>query len=161
MSIETPRPEDAPAIERLATGTGVFTPDEIRVVNEMLDGFFDPQPRDDHTFLIYRNGNPNDVAGFACYGPTPLTDGVWDLYWICVDRATQRHGIGSELLKRIEQQLCSQNARAIFLETSDSDAYATAREFYSRHGYECIAHIPDFYAVGDGKVLYRKDLEKK
>jgi ribosomal protein S18 acetylase RimI-like enzyme len=160
MSIETPRHEDAPAIERLAKGTGVFTPDEIRVVNEMLDEYFDPQPRDDHTFLIYRNGNPDDVAGFACYGPTPLTDRVWDLYWICVDRATQRHGIGSELLKRIEQQLCAQNARAIFLETSDSDAYATAREFYSRHGYERIAHIADFYAAGDGKVLYRKILNK-
>lgn len=161
MTIETPRPEDAPAIERLATGTGVFTADEIHVVNEMLDEFFDPQPRDDHTFLIYRNGNPNDVAGFACYGPTPLTDRVWDLYWICVDRATQRHGIGSQLLMRIEQQLRAQNARAIFLETSDSDEYASAREFYSRHGYECVAHIADFYAVGDGKVLYRKSLEMK
>lgn len=160
MSIETPRLEDAPAIERLATGTGVFTSDEIRVVNEMLDEFFDPQPRDDHTFLIYRNGQPNDVAGFACYGPTPLTDRVWDLYWICVDRAAQRHGIGSELLKEIEQDLCVRRARAIYLETSDSDSYAAAREFYEQHGYECVAHINDFYAIGDGKVLYRKILQK-
>jgi ribosomal protein S18 acetylase RimI-like enzyme len=158
MSIETPRPADAPAIERLAKETGVFTPDEIRVVNEMLDEFFDPQPRDDHTFLIYRNGKPDDVAGFACYGPTPLTDRVWDLYWICVDRATQRHGIGSVLLEQVEKDLCAHHARAIYLETSDSDSYAAAREFYERHGYMCVAHIKDFYAVGDGKVLYHKKL---
>jgi ribosomal protein S18 acetylase RimI-like enzyme len=158
MSIETPRPDDVPAIERLATGTGVFTPEEIRVVGEMLGAFFDPDPRDDHTFVIYRNGNPSGVSGFACYGPTPLTDGVWDLYWICVDRAEQRHGIGGELLQNVEQDVRARGGRAIYLETSDSDEYAAAREFYTRHGYECIAHIDDFYAPGEGKVIYRKRL---
>ena len=160
MSIEPPRHEDAPAIERLAEGTGVFTPDEIRIVREMLDEFFDPQPRDDHTFIVYRNGRPDEVAGFACYGPTPLTDRVWDLYWICVDRAAQRRGIGGELLEQIERDLIAHHARAIYLETSDSAEYAAARDFYERHGYERVAHIEDFYAAGDGKVLYRKNLEK-
>ena len=161
MSIETPRREDAPLIERVAKNTGVFSAEEIRIVGEMLGEFFDPEPRDDHTFVVYRNGNPNAVAGFACYGPTPLTDRVWDLYWLCVDRAEQRRGIGTELLTEIEQNLCAHNARAIYLETSDSAAYAAAREFYERHGYERIAHLEDFYAAGDGKILYRKCLEKK
>lgn len=161
MNIETPRREDAPSIERVARNTGVFSPDEIRIVGEMLDEFFDPEPRDDHTFVIYRNGNPNAVAGFACYGPTPLTDRVWDLYWLCVDRAEQRHGIGTELLVKIEQDLCAHNARAIYLETSDSAAYAAAREFYEQHGYERLAHFDSFYAPGDGKVIYRKVFDKK
>jgi ribosomal protein S18 acetylase RimI-like enzyme len=158
MLIETPRPDDAPAIERLATGTGVFTPEEIRVVGEMLGSFFNPDPQDDHTFVIYRNGDPNGVSGFACYGPTPLTDHVWDLYWICVDRAEQRRGIGSELLERVEANVRAQRGRAIYLETSDSDDYARARGFYERQGYECVAHISDFYSPGEGKVIYRKHL---
>jgi len=158
--IETPRPEDAPSIERVAKGSGVFTPAEIHIVTEMLGAFFNPEPRDDHTFVIYRNGNPTAVAGFACYGPTPLTDRVWDLYWLCVDPTQQRQGIGSELLGRIEQDLCTRNARAIYLETSDSAAYATARQFYERHGYERLARIDNFYAPGDGKVIYRKVLDR-
>ena len=85
---------------------------------------------------------------------------MWDLYWICVDRAAQRQGIGSELLKNIEQDLCARRARAIYLETSDLDSYAAARGFYERHGYECVAHIKDFYAIGDRKVFYRKILQK-
>ncbi len=158
MPIETPRLEDAPAIERLALGTGVFTSEEIRVVGEMLGAFFDPDPRDDHTFVIYRNGNPTGVSGFACYGPTPLADRVWDLYWICVDRAEQGHGIGSELLEDIERDIHARRGRAIYLETSDSNEYAGAREFYARRGYECVAHLNDFYAPGEGKVIYRKQL---
>jgi ribosomal protein S18 acetylase RimI-like enzyme len=161
MTIETPRPEDALAIECLAQETGVFTPEEIRIVREMLDAFFHPKPWDDHTFVICRNGKPNAVAGFACYGPTPLTDRVWDLYWICVSRAAQRRGIGSELLEQIEADVRTRNARAIYLETSDSEAYATAREFYECHGYEPVAHIDDFYAPGEGKVIFRKNMQKK
>jgi ribosomal protein S18 acetylase RimI-like enzyme len=159
MNIEFPQFKDAGDIARVAQGTGVFTSEELRVVQEMLDTFLDPEPRDDHTFIIYRNGNPNSVAGFACYGPTPLTEGIWDLYWICVDRAQQANGIGSTLLKKIEGELCARRARAIYLETSDSDAYKPARDFYERHGYEIAARFPDFYAAGEGKVVYRKKLE--
>jgi ribosomal protein S18 acetylase RimI-like enzyme len=158
MNIESPQPKDVGDIARVAQGTGVFTPEELRVVQEMLDTFFHPEPRDDHSFIIYRNGDPNSVAGFACYGPTPLTEGVWDLYWICVDREQQANGIGSTLLKKIEAELCSRHARAIYLETSDSDAYQAARKFYERHGYEIAAHFADFYAPGEGKVVYRKKL---
>ncbi len=127
----------------------------------MLDAFFDPAPRDDHTFVVYRNGNANSVAGFACYGPTPLTDRVWDLYWICVERAQQSNGIGSKLLRAIENDLRARGARAIYLETEDSPTYQPAREFYERHGYACVAQLSDFYAPGEGKVIYRKVLQER
>lgn len=154
--IETPQPKDASAIERIAEGTNAFTSDEIQIVREMLAAYFHPEPRDDHTFVIYRNGDPNAVAGFACFGPTPLTDRVWDLYWICVDHAQQGIGIGSQLLLKIEEDLSARGARAVYLETSDSKAYRAARDFYERHGYERTAHIDNFYAPGEGKVIYRK-----
>ncbi len=160
MTIESPRLEDAGAIVRIAQDTGVFTPEELRVVQEMIDAYFDPAPRDDHTFVIYRNGNPNSIAGFACFGPTPLTDRVWDLYWICVDRLQQYTGIGSKLLREIEDDLQRRGARTIYLETADSPAYQPARDFYERHGYERAAHLADFYAPGEGKVIYRKALDK-
>ena len=158
--IEPPMPADACAIERIAQEVGIFTPDEIHIVREMLDAYFHPEPRDDHAFIVYRNGNANSVAGFACFGPTPLTDRVWDLYWICVDRAQQCNGIGSVLLAQVEQDLCARGARAIYLETSDSEAYRAARSFYESHGYERLACIDNFYAPGEGKVIYRKVLRK-
>ena len=153
--IESPQPDDIPIIERIAAETGAFNPTEVAVVREMLDTFFNPEPRDDHTFVVYRNGT-SSVVGFACYGPTPLTDRIWDLYWICVDRTHQKNGIGSVILQAVEFQVCQQGARAIYLETSDSDTYRPAREFYERNGYDRMAVIDNFYAPGDGKVIYRK-----
>jgi ribosomal protein S18 acetylase RimI-like enzyme len=160
MSIQTPQSSDIPIITRVAEGSGVFNRDELRVVREMLDAYFHPGPDDDYEFVVYRNGTPDSVAGFACFGPTPLTDRVWDLYWICVDRAQQCAGIGSRLLKRVEDDLRTRLARAIYLETSDSAAYQPARGFYEHHGYARVAHFDDFYAPGEGKVVYRKVLRK-
>ncbi|MBI4787887.1 MAG: GNAT family N-acetyltransferase [Chloroflexi bacterium] len=153
--IEPPQPDDVPEIERIALATGAFNPNEVAIVREMLDCYFHPEPRDDHTFVVYRNGT-QAVVGFACYGPTPLTDRIWDLYWICVDRAYQKNGIGRVLLRQVEQSVCERGARAIYLETSDSAVYMPAREFYERNGYQFLAHIDNFYAPGEGKVIYRK-----
>jgi ribosomal protein S18 acetylase RimI-like enzyme len=154
--IETPQPKDVLAIERLAAETGAFNPTEVAVVREMLDAFFHPEPRDDHTFLVYRDGTADSVLGFVCFGPTPLADRIWDLYWISVDRCHQKNGIGRILLRRVEEEVCARGARAIYLETSDSEVYRPAREFYEGNGYQRLAQIDDFYAPGEGKVMYRK-----
>ncbi len=154
--IETPQPEDVLAIERIAAETGAFNPTEVAVVREMLDAFFNPEPRDDHTFLVYRNGAAHSVLGFVCFGPTPMTDRIWDLYWICVDHHHQKNGIGGILLREVEEHVCARGARAIYLETSDSEVYQPAREFYESNGYQCLVRIDDFYAPGDGKIVYRK-----
>ncbi len=159
MDIELPLPKDADAIARVAKGAGVFTPEELRVVQEMVQAFFNPEPRDDHTFVIYRNGDPNSIAGFACFGPTPLAQGIWDLYWICVDRPHQTNGIGGILLENIENQVRARGGRAIYLETSSSPEYKPARDFYQRHGYECAARFSDFYTPGEDKIVYRKLLQ--
>lgn len=159
MSIEAPQLKDIDAIVRVAQTTGVFNPIELSVVREMLDAFFNPEPRDDHAFIVYRNGNPNGVAGFACFGPTPMADRIWDLYWICVQRDQQSNGIGSILLTEVEHAVRAQGARTIYLETSDSAEYQPAREFYERHCYKRVAHLPDFYTIGEGKIIYSKPLE--
>ena len=155
--IEPPCPEDAPAIRCIAENAGVFSPSEIASVSEMLDAFFDPTPDDDHLFVACRT--PAGILdGFACYGPVPFTDRVWELYWICVERRRQRNGVGRELLQFVTKALRERSVRAVYLETSDSAAYCTARAFYEREGFKCVAHLEDFYAPGEGKLIYRREL---
>lgn len=156
MPIETPRPQDAPTILQVATSTGVFSAEELRVVGELLATYFDPHVKDDYEFLVYRNGNPETVAGFACFGPVPLADRIWDFYWLGVDRAFQGAGIGLQLLHAVEAAMRQRGARAVYLETSDSPAYQPARTLYERHGYARVAEFDDFYAPGEGKIIYRK-----
>ena len=50
-------------------------------------------------------------------------------------------------------------AKHIYADTSSSDRYAGTRGFYQRMGFESEARLPDFYAPGDGKIVYVKALD--
>lgn len=157
--IENPQPDDVPEIERIAAEAGVFNHMDLAIIRELLQAYLHPEPRDEYTFIVYRNGG-REILGFACYGPNALTDRNWDLYWICVKKSRQKGGIGKILLCEIEQEICRKDARALYVDTSDTEAYAAARGFYERNGYQQVAHMDDFYEPGDGKVVYRKVFRK-
>ncbi len=96
--------------------------------------------------------------GYICWGPTPLTEGTWDIYWIAVAADKQREGIGTALLKSAEDRIKQNNGRLIFIETSSKPEYEEARRFYVSNSYKLICQIADFYAPGDDKLIFRKKL---
>jgi len=96
--------------------------------------------------------------GYACFGPHPLTQGTYDLYWIAVDPVAQGHGIGHALLARVEAEVQARGGRLLLIETSSTPAYASARRLYETSGYRCEAIIHDFYAPGDDLLIFSKDL---
>ena len=95
------------------------------------------------------------LVGWICWGPTPCTLGTYDLYWMAVDPAAQRGGVGTALLAEMERQLVGR-ARLIVVETAGRADYAATRGFYESRGYRPTARIPEFYAPGDDLVIYTK-----
>jgi len=111
----------------------------------------------DYRFVgAYDDGD--DLAGYACWGPTPGTVGTADLYWIVVDPARHGQGIGTLLLAEAERRLQADGSRLVVVHTSGRADYAPTRGFYERRGYTRAAIIPEFYAPGDDLVIYLKDL---
>ena len=98
------------------------------------------------------------MLGYACFGPHPLTQGTYDLYWIVVDPIAQGRGIGHTLLARVEAEVRARGGRLLLIETSGTPAYASARRLYETSGYCCEAIIHDFYASGDNLLIFSKDL---
>ncbi|MBA3672932.1 MAG: GNAT family N-acetyltransferase [Gemmatimonadaceae bacterium] len=92
------------------------------------------------------------LCGYACFGPTPSTDGTHDLYWLVVDPASQKSGVGRSLLRGVEQVLARRGARLLVVETSSRDEYAGTRAFYARGGYIEAARVRDFYAPSDDRI---------
>ena len=100
----------------------------------------------------------DELIGYACWGPTPGTEGTWDLYWIVVARERQGAGIGSMLLRHVERTLATERGRLVVVETSSRADYEPTRGFYEARGYTRTAVIPGYYAPGDDLVIYLKDL---
>jgi ribosomal protein S18 acetylase RimI-like enzyme len=82
--------------------------------------------------------------------------GSFDLYWIAVRRGAQGGGVGRILLEAAEARIARDGGRGIYVETSTKDQYHPTRAFYEHFGYQKAAVLADFYAPGDGKVIYVK-----
>jgi ribosomal protein S18 acetylase RimI-like enzyme len=132
----------------------VFRPSEVAIAVELLDRA--AAGDDDYRFVGAFDGD--DLVGYACWGPTPGTEGTFDLYWIAVDTTRQGGGVGSQLLTHVERTLQAGGGRLIVVETSSRADYAPTRAFYERRGYTRAATLPGYYAPGDNLVIYLKEL---
>ena len=144
---------DEEAVMRILRNTPEFKPFEVVVAGELIDDYLE-DPASDYYHLVAESGS--EVLGYICYGPTPLTEGTWDVYWMAVDHDRQGQGIGGRLLETAEAKMSVAKARIIIIETSTIPSYEKTQRFYLSHNYEIIATIPDFYAPGDGKLILQK-----
>lgn len=147
---------DTAAIVGLVEQAGVFNAADVECVRELLSDYVHKPDRGGYEFIVYRqDGRP---LGMACYGATPLTEGTYDLYWLCVAPEARRGGVARRLIGEVEADLQRRGARLLVVETSSSEGYRPAREFYLAAGYQRQATIPDFYAPGNDLVIYTKRL---
>ncbi len=140
--------------EVLSLAADFFRELEIACIQELLETYLYKPGQKDYVFLSCEDGGR--MIAFVCYGPTPLTEATFSLYWICTGGSYQRHSVGSALLADVETRIARQGARLLLVETSSTADYAPARRFYSRHGFKQLAVIPDFYAMGDDLITYGK-----
>jgi ribosomal protein S18 acetylase RimI-like enzyme len=154
VEIRWSQPADRDAILAFTAATKFFRPGEIEIAREVLDDSLrDGPPGDYQSYSALLGGR---CVGWVCFGPTPCTEGTFDLYWIVVDPACQGRGIGRGLMGLSERLIAARGGRMVVVETSGRADYDSTRQFYLRIGYHQAAFIEDFYAPGDAKVVYLK-----
>jgi GNAT superfamily N-acetyltransferase len=157
MAIKPFAPRDRDSIRRILRQRGTFTAAEIKGALEILDEILrHPKRRAYYAFCSF--DGRIDPAGYICFGPIPMTERCFDLYWIAVDEASARKGIGGRLLQFMEEFVRQRGARRIYVDTSSTLAYAPARAFYEKHGYRAECVLSDFYREGDHQVIYMKEV---
>ena len=148
---------DREAILQISSAVGVFTEEEVATVDELLQAhLYDLEQRDYFFFAACDEGDR--VLGYVCFGPTALTEGTFDLYWIAVRQSAQGGGVGRALMEWTEKHLRAAGGRLLVLETSGTPKYTPTRRFYERLGYDGHLSVPDFYRPGDDLIVYSKHL---
>jgi len=148
---------DRPAVVALINATDFFRPDEIEVAEELIDiALEEPDPEDYEIVVV--TDEAGAVAGYMTYGPTALTLGTYDLYWMAVDPKAQGRGYGRALVEWLEDYVRRAGGRLIVIETSSTEKYEPTRRFYLGLKYTEAARILDFYGPGDSRVIYTKHL---
>jgi ribosomal protein S18 acetylase RimI-like enzyme len=147
--------EDKEEIRNILLDVGNFTQVEVRVALSLIDERF--KGDEDYNFLIAEL--ENRIIGYACYGPSPMTNGTWDIYWMAVLKEFQGNKIGSFLTEVIEDEIRKRRGRLILIETSSKESYDATRTFYEKKGYRVMGKIERFYSETDDKIIYGKYLK--
>jgi ribosomal protein S18 acetylase RimI-like enzyme len=156
-SFRTIQKEDRPGLEHLLSGISSFDSDDLAVALELIDIALTGTEQMDYLFLLAVDEH-NQPIGYACYGPTPLTDGTYDLYWIAVSADLSGKGIGTSLLHAVEDDIRARKGRMLVIETSSSEEYLKTRNFYLKNDYPLAETIKDFYRPGEDRVTFLKHL---
>jgi GNAT superfamily N-acetyltransferase len=152
------RPEDRQSIERILRAVGVFREPEVQIGLELVDETFQPGPSTDYRWFVADRAGA--VVGFACFGPVPLTEGTFDLYWIAVEPGSQGSTVAEMLDEAVTTAVRSLGARWLLAETSSLPEYGRAHRFYARRGYRLVGKIEDFYRPGDDRLTFGKRLDR-
>ena len=139
---------------RILRDTPEFKPSEVVVAEEVIDSCL-RDPLSSGYYTLVAEAGPA-ITGYISYGPSPMTENTWDLYWQAVARDRRGQGIGRALTQAAEREIRKAQGRLAILETSGTPQYDNTIRFHLGNGYQIIARIPDFYAPGDDKVIMQK-----
>jgi len=148
-------PADRAALEAVLRSDDTFRDEEVAVALELIDDAL-AKPHSDYWFQLADDGER--VVGYICYGPTPMTDTSFDLYWIVCHAEARGQGVAGALIRAMESDLAGRGASGVRIETSHLESYGSARRVYDRHGYTEVGRIEDFYREGDALVTFYKRL---
>ena len=153
MDIRPLEEKDREPLASLIRRIETFSPEEQVCAIELVDLALQPNNPDYRVLVADRDGT---LVGYVCYGPTPMTEGTHDLYWIASDPTVRGQGVGASLVAGMEADLRRKSARIIRVETSATEAYGPTRGFYASMKYTEEARIRDFYKVGDDLIILSK-----
>lgn len=145
-----------PSILRLIRKTDVFNKEEKAVAGELVIDALKKRGEDPDYKIIVAQGAGGRLLGYICYGPTPMTAGTWDIYWVVVSPAARKRGIGKKMLLQTLSTIKSKNGKRIIIDTSSQRSYRPARALYEGTGFKPAGTVPDYYRKGWHRITYYK-----
>lgn len=144
--------QDLPYLKSVLDSSELF-PSEM--LDDMISDYFDNGESRDIWFTSVVDEIPVSIAYCA---PEKMTEGTYNLYAIAVEKKNQGKGIGREMMAYLEDLLRTKRGRILIVETSGLPQFELTRKFYDQCNYKRQALIPEFYDVGEDKVVFWKKL---
>ncbi len=149
-------PSDAHAVGELVAATGFFNEAEVAIAVELVQERLKRGNASGYHFVLAQAAG--EVVGYTCYGPIDGTQSSFDLFWIAIHPGHQGHGLGRLLTDESARLIRAGGGRRMYAETSGRAQYEPTRAFYHGLGFNREAELADFYAPGDAKVFFVKEV---
>jgi GNAT superfamily N-acetyltransferase len=148
---------DIELVTQVTRETGFFSAAEVEIARELCT-LNVTQGEVSSGYYFLAQDAPDGIVAYACFGPIPGTETSFDLYWIVVSPALQGRGVGRRLIDAVEKHVLQAGGKRLYADTASRAQYAPTRAFYDCCGFDQVAFLDDFYADGDGKVIFVRKL---
>ena len=140
-----------------------YVDDALKIARGLKEWFNENGLKSIETDLFFDNlvvaVESGETLGFACYSSY---EGIMQLVWIAVERNHHGMGIGTALLKWIEDEARTHDLMSIQVETlPDEDSYEPykpTRKFYYDNGFTRIAYKKARLEGRDDQIVLEKKL---
>jgi ribosomal protein S18 acetylase RimI-like enzyme len=157
-------PADRPLLVALLQSLSSFSDDERSVALELIDHRLAHPASDEYRFILSlsspEGGGPEELAGYLCYGRTPMTRATYDLYWLGTSPAFAGSGVAQALVASLEAEIEREGGGLVRVETGSREGDGGGVHFYDATGFARTATIPDFYATGDDLIIFTKRVRR-
>lgn len=168
VEIREAQASDLPSLLDLVKSIDHFSSEEKSVAIELIHSALleDINSKKDKKFSDYNILVAlllDKVVGYLCFGPTPMTESTYDLYWIATHPESRGKGVAKDLIDSLKSVLQNHHQETpenqdkkfmIRIETGGKELFGGTREFYKRIGMEEEGRIKDFYSRGDDLVIF-------
>lgn len=154
--------KDRPHLAELIHSIAAFSAVAKEIAIEIIDARLARPELDDYRFVLawsIEERGPEQLAGFVCYGPTPMTQSTYDLYWLGTASSLRRLGVGRCLVAQMEKEIAKEGGTLVRAETASRNRAAAG--FYPGVGFVLAATLDSFYAPGNAMLLFTKRLNKR
>jgi ribosomal protein S18 acetylase RimI-like enzyme len=143
---------DRQSVVSMARATRVFSDEEVVLLEEHFQAHVEGIEDHRYQFLgYYRNA---ELRGFICWGPTPLSTTMADVYWVCTAREAQRQGIATKLFAAAAEAAARGGRLSFVVWMSGRSALTPVHGFLEKLGFRLKATIADYYDKGDAMRVY-------
>jgi len=92
-----------------------------------------------------------------------IYDGFWDkskayISWFSVAENYQRTGIGTLMIKHVEEEAKKDGRKWLYVETYDNEQFRKANNFYRKMGYRFAGSLKNYLNDGSDAIYYYKEL---
>ncbi|MFA5763260.1 MAG: GNAT family N-acetyltransferase [archaeon] len=115
---------------------------------------------DDGYELFYAYKRNNEIIAYITLKPFFPGHNHCEVYWLNVKKNYQCEGVGTKLIKYIENLAKQMQFRKVCVYTGKT--MGLTRHFYEKNNFKLINEFPDYYGFPTGNrtaVLYVKDLK--
>lgn len=147
---------DRARVVDLLRSIAAFGEAERAVALELVDARLAHPNADDCRFVVAADDATAEIAGYLCYGRTPMTERAYDLYWLVVAPPHARSSVAADLVARMEREVSEAGGGLVRVEAGSREAQGATLRFYAAAGFTRATTLEDFYAAGDDLVLFTR-----